>query len=73
MNVSAANAGIGLGAIVGGVTIPLWGTASVGYVAAGIALLAVATVPMIARLQRRAIKRPVLPDDHPDTARGLAG
>jgi DHA1 family inner membrane transport protein len=73
MNVSAANAGIGLGAIVGGVTIPLWGTASVGYVAAGIALLAVATVPMIARLQRRSIKRPVLPDDHPDTARGLAG
>jgi DHA1 family inner membrane transport protein len=49
LNVSAANAGIGLGAIVGGLAIPLWGPASVGYVAAAIALLAVAAVPMVAR------------------------
>jgi len=50
LNVSAANAGIGLGAIVGGLAIPVWGPSSVGYVAAVIALLAVAAVPLIARL-----------------------
>uniref|UniRef100_UPI000D34B5FB MFS transporter n=1 Tax=unclassified Variovorax TaxID=663243 RepID=UPI000D34B5FB len=47
LNVSAANAGIGLGAIVGGLAIPLWGTTSVGYVAAAIAVLAAACVPLI--------------------------
>lgn len=47
LNVSAANAGIGLGAIVGGLAIPLWGTTSVGYVAATIAVLAAACVPLI--------------------------
>ncbi|WP_191832774.1 MFS transporter [Pseudomonas fluorescens] len=41
LNVSAANAGIGLGAIIGGYSIELGGLASIGYVAAGIALLAV--------------------------------
>ncbi|MGH8383458.1 MFS transporter [Pseudomonas sp.] len=40
LNVSAANAGIGLGAIIGGYSIELGGLASIGYVAAGIALLA---------------------------------
>lgn len=50
LNVSAANAGIGLGAVLGGLALPLWGPASVGYVAAAIALLAVAAVPLVARL-----------------------
>ena len=50
LNVSAANAGIGLGAMVGGLSIQLWGTTSVGYVAAMIALLAVAAVPIVARV-----------------------
>ncbi|PCE32585.1 MFS transporter [Burkholderia ubonensis] len=40
LNVSAANAGIGLGAIVGGYTIEHSALANVGYVAAAIALLA---------------------------------
>lgn len=47
LNVSAANAGIGLGAIVGGLAIPVWGQSSVGYVAAVIALLTAACVPLI--------------------------
>lgn len=50
LNVSAANAGIGLGAIVGGLAIPLWGPTSVGYVAAVIAIFAAASVPLIRRL-----------------------
>jgi DHA1 family inner membrane transport protein len=53
LNVSAANAGIGLGAIVGGLAIPVWGTHSGGYVAAVIAMVAVAAVPLIARLKGR--------------------
>ncbi|MDR2326239.1 MAG: MFS transporter [Acidovorax sp.] len=40
LNVSAANAGTGLGAIIGGLVIAQWGLASIGHVAAGIALLA---------------------------------
>lgn len=55
LNVSAANAGIGLGAIVGGLAIPVWGTNSVGYVAAVIALVAVAAVPLISRLKGRTV------------------
>ena len=50
LNVSAANAGIGLGAIVGGLAISVWGPHSVGYVAAVIAVLAAASVPLIHRL-----------------------
>ena len=57
LNVSAANAGIGLGAMVGGAAIPVWGSASVGYVAAVIALLAAAATPMIARLGRTLLVR----------------
>ncbi|MET0209438.1 MAG: MFS transporter [Burkholderiaceae bacterium] len=53
LNVSAANAGIGLGAIVGGAAIPVWGTASVGYVAAAIALVAVVAIPLIRKLDRK--------------------
>ncbi|MDB5820687.1 MAG: ral substrate transporter:Major facilitator superfamily [Rhizobacter sp.] len=53
INVSAANAGIGLGAIIGGLAIPVWGTGSVGYVAAVIAVLAVAAAPLVGRLRSR--------------------
>lgn len=49
LNVSAANAGIGLGAMVGALAIPAWGTRSVGYVAAAIALCAAAAALLIAR------------------------
>ncbi|AKU24123.1 MFS transporter [Massilia sp. NR 4-1] len=51
MNVSAANAGTGLGAILGGVAIQQWGLASIGYVAAGVALLALVLTPWIAGLR----------------------
>ena len=50
LNVSAANAGIGLGAIVGGLAIPVWGPNSVGYVAAVVAIFAAASLPLIRRL-----------------------
>ncbi|QPF74930.1 MFS transporter [Roseateles sp. DAIF2] len=49
LNVSAANAGTGLGAIIGGLVIPQWGLDTVGHVAAGIAALAVLMVAWIAR------------------------
>ncbi|UTY60764.1 MFS transporter [Massilia sp. erpn] len=51
MNVSAANAGTGLGAILGGVAIQQWGLASIGYVAAGVALLALVLTPWVASLR----------------------
>ncbi|WP_242187749.1 MFS transporter [Sphingomonas sp. CARO-RG-8B-R24-01] len=54
LNVSMANAGIGLGAIIGGTIILHWGLPSVGYVAAGIALLAVLLTPLVVRLKARA-------------------
>ena len=50
-NVSAANAGIGIGAMLGGVVIPWLGLDMVGYVAAGFALLAVVLAPLVARLR----------------------
>ncbi|WP_277967715.1 MFS transporter [Sphingomonas echinoides] len=52
LNVSMANAGIGLGAIIGGTIIVHSGLPSVGYVAAAIALLAVVLTPLVARLKR---------------------
>ncbi len=55
LNVSAANAGIGLGAILGGLAIPAWGSGSVGYVAAVVAVLAAAAVPLVARLSSKAM------------------
>lgn len=51
-NVSAANAGIGIGAMLGGVVIPWLGLEMVGYVAAGFALAAAALAPLVARLRR---------------------
>jgi len=56
LNVSAANAGIGLGAIVGGLAIPVWGPSGVCYVAAVIALLAAAAALVIARLTVKATR-----------------
>lgn len=50
LNVSAANAGIGLGAIIGGLVIAQWGLGIVGYVSAAIAILAMLMVPWVARL-----------------------
>ncbi|VXD00778.1 MFS transporter [Pseudomonas sp. 8Z] len=49
-NVSAANAGIGLGAIIGGMTIPWLGTDYLGYVAAAVSLLALLMIPLVSRL-----------------------
>ncbi len=49
-NVSAANAGIGIGAIIGGLTIQSAGIASVGYVAAAVAGLALLVMPLVSRL-----------------------
>jgi len=53
LNVSAANAGTGLGAIIGGLVIPQWGLESIGYVATGIAAVAILMVAWVARLQPR--------------------
>lgn len=52
LNVSAANAGTGLGAIIGGLVIAQWGLASIGHVAAGIALLALLMVWCMQRANR---------------------
>lgn len=49
-NVSAANAGIGLGAIIGAATISNLGTEYIGYVAAGVAVLALVSLPLVRRL-----------------------
>ncbi|WP_321870690.1 MFS transporter [Burkholderia ubonensis] len=53
LNVSAANAGIGLGAIVGGYTIERSALANIGYVAAAIALLAALIALVIGRRRPR--------------------
>ena len=53
LNVSMANAGIGLGAIIGGAAISHLGIASIGYIAAAIAVAAMLFVPVVARLGRR--------------------
>jgi len=53
LNVSAANAGTGLGAILGGLAIAQWGLGSIGYLATGIAIVALLMVPAVARLGRR--------------------
>jgi len=46
LNVSAADAGIGLGSIIGGLTIEHLGLGAVGYVAAVVALLSIAVAWM---------------------------
>ncbi|MGS0759045.1 MFS transporter, partial [Roseateles sp. GG27B] len=50
INVSAANGGIALGAVLGGLSISAWDTGSVGYVSGAIALLAALAVPLVAKL-----------------------
>ena len=52
LNVSAANAGIALGAILGGLSIKHFGIASVGNSAAVCAALAACAVPVVAALKR---------------------
>lgn len=52
-NVSAANAGIGLGAIIGGMTIPHLGVEYLGYVAAAVAVLALVLIPVVNKLAPR--------------------
>lgn len=55
LNISAANAGIGLGAIIGGLGIRQWGLEVLGLLATGIVLLAVLLVlAMIASARRQA-------------------
>lgn len=51
LNVSAANAGIGLGAIIGGAAIPHWGVGSVGYLATAISVLALLAIPFVSHLK----------------------
>lgn len=53
LNVSMANAGIGLGAIIGGAAISNLGIGSIGYIAAAVAVLAMIFVPVVARLGER--------------------
>ena len=53
LNVSAANAGTGFGAIIGGLVIPQWGLESIGYVATGIAAVAILLTAWISRLRPR--------------------
>lgn len=51
LNVSAANAGIGLGSVIGGMTIEHLGLHDVGYVGAAIAVLAVITAVLTLRMK----------------------
>lgn len=50
INVSAANGGIALGALIGGVGISSWGAGNIGYLSAAIALLAVLAAALIGKL-----------------------
>lgn len=54
LNVSAANAGIGLGAIIGGLTITHAGLGNLEWVATAVAAVALCMVPLVARTQARA-------------------
>ncbi|MCF5294472.1 MFS transporter, partial [Pseudomonas syringae] len=54
LNVSAANAGIGLGSIIGGLTIEHLGLGAVGYVAAVVALLSIGVAWMTSMQKNRA-------------------
>ncbi|WP_095095112.1 MFS transporter [Pseudomonas sp. Irchel 3A5] len=53
LNVSAANAGIGLGSVIGGLTIEHLSLADVGYIAAFIALLSIATAVVAIQMKSR--------------------
>jgi DHA1 family inner membrane transport protein len=54
LNVSMANAGIGLGAMIGGSVIEKWGLSSVGYVASAIAVVALLLTLVVGRLKKTA-------------------
>lgn len=53
LNVSAANAGIGLGSVIGGLTIEHLSLSDVGYVAAFVALLAIATAVIAIQMKAK--------------------
>lgn len=53
LNVSAANAGTGLGAIIGGLVIPKWGLENIGYVATGVAITAILLAAWLVRFRRQ--------------------
>jgi DHA1 family inner membrane transport protein len=55
LNVSAANAGIGLGSVIGGLTIDHLGLVNVGYVAAFIAVLAIAIAIVALKMKSRSV------------------
>lgn len=50
INVSAANGGIALGAVIGGLSISAWGPGNIGYVSGAIAVLAAMAAPLLAKL-----------------------
>ncbi|HEY4292300.1 MFS transporter [Luteibacter sp.] len=52
-NVAAANAGIAVGAVLGGIAIPTWGLGSIGIVAGIAGVLALAIIPLVNRLADR--------------------
>jgi predicted MFS family arabinose efflux permease len=52
INVSAANGGIALGAMIGGLGISTWGPANIGYLSGAIALIAVLAAMLADRLTR---------------------
>ncbi|SEL88419.1 Predicted arabinose efflux permease, MFS family [Roseateles sp. YR242] len=58
INVSAANAGIAFGALLGGAAIPAWGVESVGWLGALVAVLAVVMTPLVALLRRHSVADP---------------
>jgi predicted MFS family arabinose efflux permease len=53
INVSAANGGIALGAVIGGLSISAWGAGNIGYVSGAIAVLALLAAPLVASLSRQ--------------------
>ena len=52
INVSAANGGIALGAMIGGLGISTWGAGNIGYLSGAIALIAVLAAVLMDRLPR---------------------
>lgn len=50
LNVSAANGGIALGAMIGGLGISAWGVGNIGYVSGVIAVFAALATPLVATL-----------------------
>ena len=57
LNVSMANAGIGLGAIIGAVAISRFGVGSVGWIGAGVAIAAAVAALLVARMTKPCCRR----------------